>query len=66
LEKKLITWGAVVLLTSAILDPIIYSMLDMPVPWTRDLLMGAGGVGCFYLLISNKTVLSMISFVSPW
>ncbi|MBC7961497.1 MAG: hypothetical protein H7Y05_00990 [Steroidobacteraceae bacterium] len=49
--KKLLTWLAVGLLTSAILDPIIYSMLDMPIPWTRDLLMGVGGVGCYYLLI---------------
>jgi len=52
--KKLLTWGAVGLLTSAILDPIIYSMLDMPIPWTRDLLMGVGGVGCFYLLIKFR------------
>jgi len=48
--KKLLTWGAVGLLTTAILDPVIYSMLDMPIPWIRDLLMGAAGVGCFYLL----------------
>lgn len=52
--KKLITWGAVGLLTSALLDPIIYSMLDMPIPWMRDLLMGVGGVGCFYLLIKFR------------
>lgn len=49
--KKLLSWGAVGLLTSAILDPIIYSMLGMPIPWMRDLLMGVGGVVCFYLLI---------------
>jgi hypothetical protein len=49
--KKLLTWGAVGLLTSAILDPIIYSMLDMPIPWVRDLVMGAAGIGCFYLLV---------------
>ena len=48
--KKLITWGAVGLLTTAILDPIMYLMLEMPVPWTRDLFMGIGGIGCFYLL----------------
>ncbi len=34
-----------------ILDPIIYSMLDMPIPWVRDLLMAVGGVGGFYLLV---------------
>lgn len=49
--KKLLTWVAVGLLTSALLDPLIYSMLDLPIPWTRDLLMLAGGVGCFWLLI---------------
>lgn len=52
--KKLLTWGAVGFLTSAILDPIIYSMLDLPIPWIRDLLMGVGGVGCFYLLIKFR------------
>jgi len=49
--KKLLTWGAVGQLTSALLDPLIYSMLDLPIHWSRDLLMPAGGVGCFYLLI---------------
>jgi hypothetical protein len=49
--KKLITWGAVGLLTTALLDPVIYAMLDQPIPWLRDLFMAAGGVGCFYLLI---------------
>jgi hypothetical protein len=49
--KKLLNWGAVGLLTSAILDPLIYSMLDKPIPWFRDALMLAGGVACFYLLI---------------
>ena len=52
--KKLLNWGAVGLLTSAILDPLIYPMLDMPIPWTRDLIMLAGGVGCFYLLIRYR------------
>lgn len=49
--KKLLTWGAIGLSTTALLDPVIYSMLDMPIPWIRDLLMGAGGVACFYLLV---------------
>lgn len=49
--KKLLTYGAVSLLTGALLDPIIYSMLDLPIPWGRDFLMAAAGVGCFYLLI---------------
>ena len=49
--KKLLNWGAVGLLTTALLDPVIYYMLDLPIPWVRDLLMLAGGVGCFYLLV---------------
>ena len=52
--KKLLTWGAVGLLTTAMLDPIIYSMLEQPIPWLRDLLMGAGGVGCLYLLFKFR------------
>lgn len=52
--KKLLLWGAVSLLTTAILDPIIYAMLEKPIPWMRDLLMGAGGVGCYYLLIRYR------------
>lgn len=49
--KKVLTWGAVGLITTALLDPLFYSMLDQPIPWIRDLLMGAGGIGCFYLLL---------------
>ena len=48
--KKLFTWLAVGLITTALLDPLIYSMLDQPIPWTRDLLMLMGGMGCFFLL----------------
>ncbi|GLI38112.1 hypothetical protein GHYDROH2_16130 [Geobacter hydrogenophilus] len=49
--KKLLSWGAVGLLTSALLDPFIYSMLEKPIPWLRDILMAAGCCACFYLLI---------------
>jgi hypothetical protein len=49
--KKLLNWGAVGLTMSAILDPVIYSMLDLPIPWLRDFFMLAGGVGCFWLLV---------------
>jgi len=55
--KKFLVWGAVGLLTSALLDPLIYSMLDQPIPWFRDLLMAAGGVGCYYLLIRFRNEL---------
>jgi len=53
--KKLLTWGAVGLLTSAILDPIIYGMLDMPIPWVRDIAMGIGGIACFYILVRFRS-----------
>lgn len=42
------------MLTSAILDPVIYSMLELPIPWMRDLFMGLGGVVGFYLLIKFR------------
>jgi hypothetical protein len=49
--KKLLTWTAVGLLTTALLDPVMYAMLDKPIPWLRDLLMLVGGMVCLYLLI---------------
>lgn len=49
--KKLLTWGGVSLLTTALLDPLIYSMLEKPIPWGRDLLMAAAGIGCLYMLV---------------
>ena len=52
--KKVLTWGAVGLITTALLDPLIYSMLDKPIPWVRDALMGVAGVICFYLLIKYR------------
>ncbi len=55
--KKLLMWGAVGLLTTAILDPLFYSMLDRSIPWWRDIFMAAGGVLCFYLLIKFRNEL---------
>ena len=52
--KKLLSWGAVGLLTTAFLDPLMYSMLDKPIPWFRDVLMAAGGGLCFSLLIKFR------------
>ena len=52
--KKLLTWGGVSLLTTALLDPLLYSMLEQPIPWGRDLLMAAAGAGCLYLLIKLR------------
>jgi uncharacterized membrane protein YuzA (DUF378 family) len=52
--KKLLNWGAVGLLTTALIDPLIYSMLDKPIPWLRDIIMSVAGIGCFYLLIKFR------------
>ena len=52
--KNLLTWGGVGLLTTALLDPLLYSMLDQPIPWGRDLLMGAGGIVCLYMLVKLR------------
>jgi hypothetical protein len=52
--KKLLTWGGVSLLTTALLDPLVYSMLEKPIPWIRDVLMAGGGVACFYFLIKYR------------
>jgi len=52
--KKLLTWGAVGLVTTALLDPLFYSMLDKPIPWVRDLFLAVGGAVCFYLLIKFR------------
>ena len=52
--KKLLSWGGVGLLTTALLDPLLYSMLEKPIPWGRDLLMAAVGIGCLYLLVKLR------------
>ena len=52
--KKMLSWGGVGLLTTALLDPLVYSMLDKPIPWLRDLLMAAGGVACLYIMIKYR------------
>lgn len=49
--KKLLTFGAVVLLCTAILDPLWASGLGRPIPWFRDIVMAVVGVACFYLLV---------------
>lgn len=52
--KKLLNWGAVGLLTTALLDPLVYSLLEKPIPWMRDFMMAIGGIGCFYLLVKYR------------
>ncbi len=55
--KTMIVWSAVGLLTTALLEPLAYSMLDRPVPWLRDALMAAGGVACFFILVRYRDYL---------
>ncbi|GFO54748.1 hypothetical protein GMSM_17550 [Geomonas sp. Red276] len=55
--KKLLSWGGVGLLTSALLDPVIYATLEKPVPWGRDVAMGVAGIACLYLLVKYRNQL---------
>lgn len=55
--KKLLSWAGVGLLTSALLDPVIQATFEQPVPWGRDLLMGAAGIVCLYLLVKYRNYL---------
>ncbi len=52
--KKLLSFGAITLLTSAFFDPMIYSAISKPIPWIRDVFMAAGGILCFYLLVKFR------------
>lgn len=52
--KKLLVWGGTGLLTTALLDPLVYSMLERPIPWVRDLLMAIGGIACLYALVAYR------------
>jgi len=40
--KTLLSYGGAVLITTALLDPMIASGLGKPIPWLRDTLMGEG------------------------
>ncbi len=52
--KKLLTWGGTTLLTTALLDPLIYAMLEKPIPWLRDVAMAIGGIVCLYALVKFR------------
>ena len=52
--KKLLSFAAVTLLTSAFLDPLIKSGMDRPIPWGQDLAMAGGGIICIYLLVKYR------------
>lgn len=49
--KKLLTFGAVTFICTALLDPLWASGLDKPISWLRDGVMATVGVACFYLLV---------------
>jgi hypothetical protein len=55
--KKLLSFAAAGLLTSALLEPLFYAGLDRPIPWGRDLLMAVAGSACFYILIKYRNQL---------
>lgn len=52
--KKLLSYGGVGLLTTALLDPVLYSALDQPIPWGRDIGMAVAGAACLYLLVKFR------------
>jgi hypothetical protein len=52
--KKLLTFVAISLLTTAFLEPLFYSGLDQPIPWGRDVIMAVAGIACFYFLIKFR------------
>ena len=52
--KYYLSWIAVGLLTAAVLDPVMYSLFDQPIPWLRDLLIGVGGLGCLYPVLKLR------------
>jgi len=52
--KKLLTFGAVTFLCTALLDPLWASGLDHPIPWFRNIVMAVVGIACFYLLVRYR------------
>ena len=54
MKKKLLTLFGTGLLTGALLDPMLQAGLGNPVPWGRDLAMGAAGIVCIYLLVRYR------------
>jgi len=55
--RRLLSFGAVTLLTTAFLDPLYASGIGRPVPWPRDLLMAAAGAACFVILVKFRNSL---------
>lgn len=49
--KRFLSFAAVSLLTGALLDPMIQSGLDKPVPWLLDIGMFVAGAVCLYILV---------------
>jgi hypothetical protein len=52
--KKLLTFGAVACITTALLDPLVYSAMDRPVPWLRDVILAVAGIACLYALVKFR------------
>ena len=52
--KMLLSYGGAAMITAALLDPLFHSGLDKPIPWLRDILMGAGGVAGIYLSVKYR------------
>lgn len=52
--KKLLSYGGAALITAALLAPIICSGPGKPLPWLRDISMGAGGVACIHVMVKYR------------
>jgi hypothetical protein len=52
--KKLLSFGASLLLTAPFLDALYNSGMGRPVPWVRDVIMAVSGVACYYFLFRNR------------
>jgi hypothetical protein len=52
--KKMLMFGAVGCITTAILDPLLYSSMNWPIPWFRDAVLAVAGVACFYFLLKFR------------
>lgn len=52
--KTLLSWGSACLITTALLDPMLQSGLERPIPWGRDLIMGGAGFVCLWLLVKYR------------
>jgi hypothetical protein len=52
--KKLVSFGASLLLTASFLDAFFNSGMGRPIPWARDVIVAVLGVVCYYILFRKR------------